>query len=161
MNSRRVYSATFENISQGTAAASIMELQVPANSIIKVLRAWLSPAIGTPVDEVVAISVYSNDVAGASGTAITEQGLTPAAQADPTNCTAVYKPTIGATPFFLYRDGYHLQNGWLWVPIPEEMPILIGGNSDPGDVLGLELAIASTNTFSISGGFIWEEVSAA
>lgn len=161
MNSRRVYNAAFENIQIGTAVQSIMEVQVPDNTVIQVLRAWLSPAItATPIDEVIAISVYTNDVAGAGGTAMVEQPLTPAAAADPSNCTAIRVPTIGATPFFTYRDAYHLQQGWLYAPIPDEMEVLFGGNVDPGDVVGLELAIISTASPFISGGIRWEEFSA-
>jgi len=162
MNAARVYSASFENVTIGTAAQSIMEVQVPDNTIIKVVRAWLSPAItATPVDEVIAISLYGNDAAATAGTGMVEQPLTPAAAADASNCTALVEPTIGATPLILYSDGYHLQNGWLYAPIPEEMPMFIGGNADPGDNVGLELAVASTATPAISGGIIWIEISAA
>ncbi len=162
MNTGRIYVATFENVSIGTAAQSIMELQVPDNTIIKILRAWLSPAItATPVDEVIAINIYSNDAVATGGTPMTEQPLPPAAAADASNVTALLEPTIAATEFTLYADAYHLQNGWVYPPIPEEMEIFIGGNADPGDNVGLELAVASTATPSISGGIRWAEISAA
>ena len=162
MNSSRIYVAAFENVTIGTAAQSIMEVQVPDNTIIKVLRAWLSPAItATPLDEVIAISLYGNDVAATGGTPMTEQPLTPAAAADPSNCVALLEPTIGASPVILYPDSYHLQNSWLYPPIPEEMEVFIGGNADPGDNVGIELAVASTATPSVSGGIRWLEISAA
>ncbi len=161
MNGARIYAATFEFTTIGAAAQSIMEVQVPDNTIIKVLRAWLSPAIGTPIDEVIAVNVYSNDLAASGGTAMTEQGLTPAAVADPSNCTALREPTIAATPLTLYRDAYHLQNGFVYPPIPEEMEEIFGGSVDPGDNIGLELAVASTATPVISGGIRWLEISAA
>ena len=162
MNAGRIFVATFENVSIGTAAQSIMEVQVPDNTIIKVLRAWISPAItATPLDEVIAVNVYGNDAPATGGTGMTEQPLTPAAAADASNCTALLEPTIAATPLLLYNDAYHLQNGFVYPPIPEEMEVIFGGNSDPGDNVGLELAVASTATPSISGGIRWLEISAA
>ena len=162
MNSSRIYSATFENTTIGTAAQSIMEVQVPDNSVAVLLRAWISPQISaSPADEIIAISIYGNDAAATGGTAMTEQPLTPAAAADPANSAALLEPTIGATPLILYSDAFHLQNGWLYLPVPEERPTFIGGNADPGDNFGLELAVASTATPSVSGGMIWLELSAA
>ena len=162
MNSRRIYVAGFENVAIGTAAQSIMELQVPDNVIIEVLRAWLSPAItATPADEVIAVSYYGNDAVATSGSAMTEQPLTPAAAQNTSDVVALLEPTIAATPVILYPDAYHLQNKWTLDPIPEEMSVFFGGNADPGDNVGLELAVASTATPSISGGMIWEEISAA
>lgn len=162
MKSNRLYVATFENVTIGTAAQSIMELQVPDNTIIQPLKIWLSAAItATPIDEIIAISVYGNDAAATGGSAMTEQPKTPAAAADPSNCTALLEPTIGATPLILGGDGYHLQNNWVYPPIPEEMEEIIGGNADPGDNIGIELAVASTATPAISGGISWIEISAA
>ena len=113
MNAARIYVAGFENVTIGTAAQSIMEVQAPDNTIIEVLHAWLSPAItATPIDEIIAISLYGNDAAATSGTTPAIQPLTPAAAADPSNCTFRLEGTIGATPFILHPDAYHLQNGW-------------------------------------------------
>ncbi len=161
MNAGRIYVATFRNVTIGTTVQSIMEVQVPDNTIIQILRAWVSPAIGTPADEVLAISLYGNDAVATSGSAMTEQPLTPAAAADPSNCVALLEPTQAATPVGLGDDGYHLQNGYLYAPIPDEMEIFIGGNADPGDNVGLELAVASTATPAVAGGIKWAEISAA
>ena len=161
MNDGRIFVAAFENVTIGTAAQSIMEVHVPDNTIIEVLRAWLSPAIGTPLDEVIAVNLYGNDASATGGTTPGIQPLTPAANADPSNCTFRLEGTIGATPVILYPDAYHLQNGFLYVPIPDEMEVFIGGNADPGDNVGLELAVASTATPAVSGGIRWREISAA
>ncbi len=161
MNADRIFVAGFVNVSIGTAAQSIMEVHVPDNTIIEILRAWLSPAIGTPVDEVLAINLYGNDASATSGTTPAIQPITPAALADPSNCTFRLEGTIGASPAVLYPDGYHMQNGWLYTPIPDEMEVFIGGNADPGDNVGIELAVASTATPSVSGGIRWVEISAA
>ena len=162
MNNGRIFVATFENVTIGTAVQSIMEVQVPDNTIIEVLRAWLSPGItASPLDEIIAVNLYGNDAAATGGSAMVEQPLTPAAAADASNCVALLEPTIGATPVLLYDHAYHLQNEWAYPPIPEEMEVFIGGNADPGDNVGLELAIASTATPAVSGGIKWSEISAA
>ena len=157
----RLFVATFQDVTIGTAAQSIMEVQVPDNSFAIPLRAWVSAAIGTPEDEVLALSFYGNDAAATGGTGMTEQPTGPAGTADPSNCTALLEPTIGATPFDLGEGGYHLQNEWQYVPIPEEMELFIGGNADPGDNFGIRLSVASVATPGVSGGIKWLEVSAA
>jgi hypothetical protein len=161
VRSERIYVATFSNVTIGTAAQSIMELQVPDNTVIEILRAWLSPEIGTAADEVIHVALYGNDAVATGGTAMTEQPLSPAAAADPSNVVGLLEPTIGATPLDLYDDAYHLQNPWIYPPIPEEMEVFIGGNADPGDNVGLRLVTASTATPNISGGIRWREISAA
>ena len=162
MNDGRVYVATFSATVIGTAAQSIMEVQVPDNTIIEVLRAWLSPGItATPVDEVINIALYGNDGVATSGSAMTEQPLTPAAAADASNCVALLEPTIAASPLDLHVEAYHLQNSWPEQPIPEEMSVFIGGNADPGDNVGIRLVTASTATPTLSGGIKWKEISAA
>jgi hypothetical protein len=163
MNYGRVYSATFENVTIGATNQSIMELQVPDNTIITLLRAWLSADIGqAPPDEVIAVNIYGNDAAGTtSGSTLTKQPLTPAAAADASNITAEQEPTIGATELDLYQDAYHLANGWLYLPVPDERIVIFGGNADPGDNIGLQLSVTSTATPNVSGGMIWLEISAA
>ena len=162
MNDGRIFVAAFENVTIGAAVQSIMEVQVPDNTVIKVLRAWVSPAItATPLDEVIAVNLYGNNDAASGGSAMVEQPLTPAGIADPSNCTTLLEPTIGASPLILYPHAYHLQNEWAYPPIPDEMEVFIGGNLDPGDNVGLELAIASTATPAVSGGIRWSEISAA
>ncbi len=162
MNASRMYVATFSNVTIGTAAQSIMELQVPDNSVIELLRAWIGADIGaTPADEVFNVALYSNDAAATGGTGMTEQPWGPVAAIDPSNVTALLEPTIGATPFDLYIKPYHIQNEWEWPPIPEEFSDFIGGNADPGDNVGIRLVTASTATPGVSGGMIWKELSAA
>lgn len=162
MRSERIYVATFQNVTIGTAAQSIMELQVPDNTIIELLDAWISPGItATPLDEVIAFTVYGNDAAATGGAGMTEQPLSPVAAIDPSNVTALLEPTIGATPLDIRNAGYHLQNEHSYLPIPETMATFFGGNANPGDNVGLRLPVASTATPAVSGGMTWREISAA
>ncbi len=162
MNTSRLYTATFSNATIGTAAGSIMELQVPDNTVIELLRAWVGADIGgSPLDEVFDVALYGNDAAATSGSAMVEQPMNPVAAIDPSNVTALLEPIIGATPLDLYDHSYHIQNAWEWPPIPDEFTDFIGGNVNPGDNIGIRLVVASTGTPAVSGGMIWKELSAA
>ncbi len=162
MNTGRLYVATFANATIGTAAQSVMEVQVPDNTVIEVIEAWVGADIGgTPLDEVFDFALYGNDAPATAGSGMTEQALTAAAVVDPSNCTALLEPTIAATPFDLYGDSEHIQNRWAWSPIPEVFLPFIGGSAEPGDNVGIRLRTASTGTPAVSGGIMWEELSAA
>jgi hypothetical protein len=158
MNNSRIYAASFTGVTIGASAGSIIELLVPSGTFITLLKAWISPDQGaSPADEVLAISIYGNDNAGSGGTAMTEHTLTAAAVADPSNCQATRGMTIGATPLILYSDAFHLRNGWHYLASPEEEIVMYGGNTDPGENIGLELAVASTATPTVAAGLMWSE----
>ena len=161
MNTSRMYVATFANVTIGTAAQSIMEVQVPDNTVIEVLEGWIGADIGTPDDEGLDFVLYGNDAVATGGSAMTEQALNPVGAIDPSNCVELLEPTIAATPFDLYGKSSHIQNEWSWSPIPEIFIPFIGGNAEPGDNVGIRLRTASTGTPSVSGGLIWKELSAA
>ncbi len=162
MNTSRLFVATFSNVTIGTAAQSVMELQVPDNTVIELLRAWIGADIGgSPADEVFDFALYGNDAAATGGSAMTEQAMTAVGAIDPSNVTALLEPTIGATPLDIFGDSSHIQNRWEWPPIPEEFTEFIGGNANPGDNVGIRLKVASTATPAVSGGMIWKELSAA
>ncbi len=162
MNTSRMYVATFANVTIGATAQSVMEVQVPDNTVIEVLEAWVGADIGaTPADEVFDFAFYGNDAAATGGSGMTEQPLTAVGVIDASNCTALLEPTIGATPFDLYGDSEHIQNRWVWSPIPELFLPFMGGSAEPGDNVGIRLRTASTATPAVSGGIMWKELSAA
>jgi len=37
----------------------------------------------------------------------------------------------------LYADAFNWQNGWLWVPVPEERPIIVGAG-----IVALKFSVA-------------------
>lgn len=151
-----VYSITSDS-DAFTGAAAIIELQVPANTVVDILRMWIGPAEGTdPVAEVQELSVYVNDAAATGGTALSEneiQGSGDGASA----CAGLAAPTIGATPTDIYFDAFHLQNGWLYLPVPEERFRVQGGTTN--DNIGLRFPIAPDQSTTISYGIIWGEIS--
>lgn len=153
----RIYTATFASVAF-SAAGSVMELQVPSGSTIVVLRAWIGAAEGTdPVAEVQEVGLYGNDAAATGGTAMTEQELQGGADSS-SSVTGLRGPTIGATPIDLYMDAFHLQNGWLYLPVPEERIQIIGTSADPGDNVGIRFPVAPDASITISGGMTWGEL---
>ncbi len=150
-----VYVATERSQSVSTAG-TLIELQVPANVQIVLFHAWVGAAEGTdPVDEVQEIEIYVNDGPATSGTGLTEQvirGSDDAASA----VTALGGPTIAATPITIYPDGFHLQNGWRYSPIPKEMIRIAGGTTN--DNIGIQFHVAPDAAIVVSYGMIWGEI---
>lgn len=139
-----------------STATSLIELQVPANVRIIIFRAWIGAAEGaSPVVEVQEVSLYANDAAASAGTALTEFEV--AGQGDAAASTvALGRPTIGASPSVLYPDAFHLQNGWLYLPTPEERIQIQGGGGD--DNFGIQFATAPDQATVLSYGITWAEL---
>lgn len=152
----RIYSASQQTLF--TAVNTVMmELQVPANTRMTLLRAWVSAdQAGTPLDEVCTIALYTNDAAKTGGNPMNEyphdsDNATAAA------CVAGSAGTIGATPIYMHWETFHYQNGWLYVPQPEERITLRGGDVSPGDNIGLHIEyLPQQATFSY--GMTWGEI---
>ena len=150
-----VYAATSDS-DAFTTAASVIELQVPAATVIEVLRMWVGANEGTdPLAEVQEISIYVNDAAATGGTALTEQEIRGAGDAA-SAVASLAAPTIGATPVDVYFDAFHVQNGWLYLPVPEERILIIGGTTN--DNVGLRLPVAPDVSTTFSYGVVWGEL---
>jgi hypothetical protein len=150
-----IFSATSDS-DAFSAAGSIIELQVPAATRIEILRAWVGPAEGTdPVSEVQEISLYVNDGPATAGTALTEQELRGSTDAT-SAVAALAAPTIAATPVDLIFDAFHVQNGWLYLPVPEERVTIMGGTTN--DNVGLRFPVAPDASMTFSYGMIWGEL---
>lgn len=155
MNYNGIYSATSDT-DAFSAAGSVIELQVGANVAIEIIRAWVGAAEGTdPVAEVQEISIYVNDAAATGGTGLTEQELRGSTDAT-SAVVALAAPTIGATPVDLYFDAFHVQNGWLYLPVPEERIRIMGGTTN--DNVGLRFPVAPDASTTFSYGMIWGEI---
>lgn len=155
MRPNGVYVASFGSIAYSTAG-TIIEIQASTGPLmVEVWRAWIGPAEGTdPVDEVQEIALYVNDAATTSGTAMSENELQGSADAAAT-AVAVRGGTIGATPTNLIFDAFHTQNGWLYLPAPEERPRIHQAATD--DNIGLQFPVAPDQSMTFSGGIVWAE----
>lgn len=139
-----------------TTADVLIELQVPANTMMELIRAWCSPGMNAaPSDEMQEINIYRNDALATGGTALTEEGVQ--GTEDVATVAALGGPSQGATPIVLYPDGFHLQNGWLYLPVPEERIRIVGGAAI---ALGFKLSQAPESASEIlSYGMLWGEMS--
>ena len=149
-----VYSA-FELNQAITTADVLIELQVPAATQIEILRMWCSPADNL-IDDVQEIEIYGNDGVATGGTALTEQEIQGQDDAA-SGVTALGGPTIAATATTLYPDSFHLQNGWLYLPVPEERIRVAGAGTI--DNVGFRFHVAPGASVTVSYGVTWGEIS--
>ncbi len=150
-----IYAATRSSIAL-SATDVLVELQVPVDVQIEIIRMWAGAAEGpVPVDEVQEIDIYGNDTSATGGVALTEQLIRGSADAA-SSVTTLGSPVIGITPTILYPDGFHLQNGWLYLPVPEERIRVAGGSAI--DNIGFRFPTAPDASITISYGVIWGEV---
>jgi hypothetical protein len=154
MRPNGVYIASINSDSYSTGIG-IIEIQAAASSIIEILRAWVGPAEGAaPVDEVQEVAVYRSDTVG-TGTAMTEQAIQGGGDGA-SGATAISAVTRGGTPEELLYDAYHVQNGWLYLPVPEERFRIVSGGEDN---IGIWFPVAPDAAMTISAGIIWAEYS--
>jgi hypothetical protein len=138
-----------------TALGVLIELQVPANSIIEIIRAWCGPGEdATPIDEMQDIQIYGDATPGTAGTALTELALQGGDAAS--NVVALGGPTNAAFDATYIADAFHLQNGWLYLPVPEERIRIVGGSSL--DNVGLAFVSFNPTTVDLSYGMVWGEL---
>lgn len=153
MNYDRVVAASLESTSLSLADDPILELLCPANAVIEIIRVEIGPSEGAaPVDEVQEIALWMGTAVGSGGGAATERivrGEGTIVGAVATNVT-----TIG-TGNDWYHTAYHTQNGWLYVPVPEERPLLKAGGDD---VFAVLFPTAPDAAMVISTTIVWGEI---
>jgi hypothetical protein len=154
MNFDRVVSAVMESQSISTADDPLIELQMPANSMAEIIRVEIGAAEGTdPVAEIQEIQLYLNDAVGTAGTGLTEniiRGEGPIVGVALRNLTAA-----GATPTEFYGTAFNARTGWLYLPVPDERPLLkAGGEDNFGVLFPTAPDVAMTFTLTV----MWGEV---
>ena len=150
-----VYTAIVES-SVASGAGPLIELQVPSNTQIEIIRAWVGAAEGdNPVDEIQEVYLYGNDAAATGGAAMTELALQGGNDAT-SAVTALSGPAQGATPTTMHRDGFHTQIGWLYLPYPDERIRIAGAGTI--DNIGMGFPIAPDASITISAGITWGEL---
>lgn len=138
-----------------TVAGPLIELQIPTNSIIEIIRAWCGPGEdATPIDEVQDIQIYGDATPGTGGAALTKLALQGGDAVS--GITALGGPTNAAFDAVYMADAFHLQNGWLYLPNPEERIRIVGGSTL--DNIGLALISLNAATADLSYGMIWGEM---
>ncbi len=154
-----MYNGIFSVIGEAIVASGagpLIELQVPSGTQIEIIRMWIGAAEGdVPVDEIQEVYIYGNDAPTTGGAALIEQEIRGAADATALT-VAIQGGSQGATPVTLYRDGFHTQIGWLYLPVDDERIRVVGGSAI--DNIGLGFPVAPDTTLTISGGITWGEL---
>ncbi len=139
-----------------TGADGLIELQVPTNVQIVILRAWVSADQGTSqLDEGLTVELYNNDGVATGGLGLTEKEVQGAADGA-SAVVALGGATVAATPEPLVPSIEHTQNGWLYVPTPEEAERIAGGTTF--DNIGTRFTTAPSASGTFSYGIKWGEL---
>ena len=149
-----VYSATRGSAATVTTAAVLMELQVPAGTQIELIRAWVSPA-ETLTDDIQQIQLYLNDAAATGGASWTEQEIQGVADGV-SGVVALSEGTVGASVLPVIMDSFHLQQGWLYLPMDDERIRVSGGSAV--DNVGMRFPVAPASSIDITFGMLWGEI---
>lgn len=147
-----VYTAIFTRISVGTAVQDLFELAVPSTAMITILSAIITPT-ADEINEQISIDLFHFSGAytsGSGGSAITPKphnGKFAAASTvvERNNTTQA----TGGTSVSVRSDGFALQGGWIYMPVPEER-ILFGPSTAAVLRIGATLGQATTMSGSIT-----------
>ena len=140
-----------------TTAKVLIELVVPTAVYIEVLRCWVGPAAGAdPLDKVLPIALYTNDVTATGLTALTEQEIQGGGDTA-SLVVASSDATVGATPVDIYRDAFHLSKGWLYQPVPDERIKIPGHSGGDIDFFGIRLPATPEVSSTLAFGITWKE----
>ena len=149
----RTASASLESTALTLVDDPLVELTCPANVTIEVIRVEIGPAEGAaPIDEIQPVALWKGTVAGSGGGAATESLIRGSGTILGTVATNV--TTLGTGVEF-YHTSYHAQNGWLYLPVPDERPQLISGGDD---IFAVVFNVAPQVSITTSCTIVWGEV---
>jgi hypothetical protein len=133
----------------------LAELQVPAGTQVEIIRFWMGAAENAdPIADVQEVELYTNDALSTAASGMTVEKLQGSSDAT-TSVTVVNNATQGATPNILIRDTFHLYNGYLYLPYPDERPRLTGGATA---AIGYTFPVAPDASITVSYGVVWGEL---
>ncbi len=152
MSYDRVVSGALASTSLSAVDDPILELLCPANMTIDIIRVEIGPTEGTdPVDEIQEIGLWMGTAVGSGGSAVTERIVRGSGNIGGVVVSNV--TTIG-TGNLWYPSAYHTQNGWLYAPVPDEMPQLVSGGDD---VFAVYFPVVPDAAMTISAVIVWGE----
>jgi hypothetical protein len=148
MAAARTYSVFQSGVVEAAAHTQI-EITAPSDSILIILRAWLTQDLSETSTMEVA-EVIRKTAAG-TGTSVTPEPLDEGGQAfgGTARRTMTAEGTVGDV---LYRESFNILNGWLWVPTPEERIVVA-----PSGIIGIRFPTAPTS-ITVTSGFIFQEL---
>lgn len=131
----RAYDIVVDGGTLTAAVTTLVEFTAPATKSVIITRAWVSQGSNTTSAQQ-RIQILRKSAAGTNvGTATavpTDAGDTAFGGTVRALCTVL--GTLGVIPI---TDSFNWQNGWLWLPVPEERIVVPGGG-----IVGLHLPVA-------------------
>jgi hypothetical protein len=120
----RAYSVNQVRVSLTAAITEAITITAHTNRSLIITRAWVSQS-GNATSAQQAIALLRQS---ASGTSVTAPNVNPL---DPDDTAAGFTvkgmcTTLGTDGAVLYTDSFNWQNGWLYLPVPEERPVVVG-----------------------------------
>jgi len=144
-----VYTIVHRRIVVATAI-TIIQVKAGTNSPLEILRAWCSQSASTTSAQgalaLIRKSAAATVTAGSVGTTVLKRSPnsgTPDLSLG-TSATGITATAEGTDSDEIYPDGFSNLGGWLYLPVPEERPIVpVGG------IIALKFMAAPTsNTFT-------------
>ncbi len=154
MNFDRVIGVHMPSQAVSTADDPMLELQLPADTFIEILRIDIGVAEGaTPVDEVQEVAMYRSAASGAGGTGVAEHLFQGSGTSNTLALRNLTAPGGGSVE--IYRTAFHWQQGWLYTPVPEERIRLISSDADN---FGIVFPVAPAVSVTFSATIVFGEV---
>lgn len=148
------YSAKLQGTSV-TAAITLVQVKAPTDSVLKLLRAWISNTDLETSNQLRAQILRKSAAATVTShtPAPTAVGMPASGAVGGTAATGVNASVEGTDSTVLVDDGFNILNGFLWVPTPDEQIVV-----PPGGIIALKLASAPAGATVVSAGFVWDEI---
>lgn len=155
MGPAAIYTASFKRSSIGTAVQDFIELAVPSTAFIIILSAWVTPT-ADEINEQLSIDLLQFSGAytsGSGGSTITPRAhngkfAASSVTAERNNTTQA----TGGTAVDLVPDGFALQGGYIYTPVPEERHSI-----GPSCACILRLGATTGAAYVMSGGVRYAE----
>lgn len=139
----RIWTATMDPTAVTIAKTLVLAFVGPGHGVL--LRATISQ-VGLTASEMLRVKLQEVSQGGSVGTAIVPKPLEVGGGAFPTIAISNLTTEPGAVTGKPYvEEAFNLLNGWTWVPMPEERPIVNVGSAV---ALRLDVAPSASAVFS-------------
>ena len=137
-----------------TGGITLVQVKAGANRRVAITRAWCSQSNQTTSAQQ-RIQVVRKTAAATvtSSTPLLVNSITAAAEAvGGAAATGVNATAEGTDGDVLVHDVFNVLNGWIWIPTPEERPIVL-----PAGIIALKFPAAPGSSMTVSAGFNFYE----
>lgn len=123
----RAYDAVQSAGSMTAAAQTLLEVSAGSQKLAIITRSWLSQQSNTTsAQQGIQIARQSTNGTGVGSPVLTPADISDTAATVTVRSLCTTQGTIGA---ILYPDSFNWQNGWLYLPVPEERITVSGATT--------------------------------